>query len=123
MVILKKNSQFEVCLTVSLDISGSLPGVSYLAKIMCRKRAAIRVVFLRTMVTKATRTVIIIWNPRHQQFFHPLIEKSRVRAILYSRDTNYKAYNYYKVAGGNLLNKYFCYVRNAALLNEYSFLE
>ena len=45
-------------------------------------------------------TAIIIRNPRsHQQFLHPSIEKSRVVAILYSRDSNYKAYNYYIVAG------------------------
>ena len=70
-----------------------------LAKILCRKRAAIQVVILRTMVAKVTRTVIIIRNPRHQQFLHPSIEKSRDVAILYSRDSNYKAYNCYKVAG------------------------
>ena len=51
------------------------------------------------MVEKATQTAIIIRNPRHQQFFHPSIEKSRVVAILYSRDSNYKAYNYYKWLG------------------------
>ena len=51
--------------------------------------------FLRTMVAKATPTVIIIQNPQHQQHLHPLIEKSRVVAILYSRGNNNKAYNCY----------------------------
>ena len=51
------------------------------------------------LVAKATRTVIIIRNLRYQQFLYPSIENSRVVAILYSRDSNYKAYDYYIVAG------------------------
>ena len=35
----------------------------------------------------------------YQQFLHPSTEKAV--AILYSRDSNCKAYNYHKVAGDN----------------------
>ena len=38
-----------------------------LAKKLSPKRAAIQVIFLRTMVEKATRTVIMLGSPRHQQ--------------------------------------------------------
>ena len=86
--ILSSSSQFEACSTVS---SSHWRAYQILVKILCQKRAVIQVVFLRTMVAQATQTVIIIRNPRHQQFFHPSIEKSRVVAILHSRDRNYKA--------------------------------
>ena len=55
-----------------------------LAKILRRKRAAIQVVFLRTMVVKATQTVIIIRNTQHQQVFHPSIKMSRLVATMYT---------------------------------------
>ena len=43
--ILRKNSQFEVCSTVSSDRNGSMARQAYqiLAKILCRKRAAINI--------------------------------------------------------------------------------
>ena len=93
------------------DISGSLVGISDFSEDIVLETGSDSGSILHTMVAKATRTLIIFTNPRQQQFLHPSIEKSRVVAILYSRDSNYKAYNYYKVAGGNLLNKYFCYIR------------
>ena len=37
-------------------------------------------------------------EPLTSAVFYPSIEKSRVVAILHSRDKNYKAYNYHKVA-------------------------
>ena len=64
------------------------------------------------MVAKATWTVIIILNLRHLQFLDPSIEKSRDVAILYSRDNNYKAYNYCKVAGET------CLINIAAMSGE-----
>ena len=78
---MSKNSQFEVCSTVSLDINGSLAGIlDFGGDIYCRKRAVIRVVFLRTMVAQKTRTVIIIRNPRsYQQFLHPSTEKGCIQ--------------------------------------------
>ena len=47
----------------------------------------------------------------------------RVVAILYSRDSNCKAYNYDKVAGNNFWIDISAMSTNATLLNEYSFLE
>ena len=93
------------------------------AKILCRKRAAIQVVFLRMMVAKATEAVIIIWNTRHQQFFHPSIKKSRVVAIFRSRDSNCKAYNYPNMAGKTHWINISALSGNATLLKEYNFLE
>ena len=76
MVYLSKNSLFEVCSTVPLDINGSLAGILDFGEDIVSKAAAIRVVFLRTMVARTTRTVIVIRNPRsHQQFLHPSTEK------------------------------------------------
>ena len=49
--------------------------------------------------SKSNMDNVIIRNPRHQQFLHPSIESGRVVVILYSRDSNYEAYNYYIVAG------------------------
>ena len=88
MTNLEQEFTVEVCSTVSTDIIGSLAGLSDFSEMLCRKRAAIQVIFLRTMFAKAKWTVIIIRNPRHQQFLHPSIEKSRVVAILYSGDSN-----------------------------------
>ena len=47
----------------------------------------------------------------------------RVVAILYSRDSNCKAYNYHKVAGDNFWIDISAMFANATLLNKYSFLE
>ena len=60
-------------------------------------------VFLRTMVAKTTRTVIIIQRTLDHinNFF--ILQLKKVVAILYSRDSNCKAYNYHKVAGDNFL--------------------
>ena len=44
-------------------------------------------------------------------------------AILYSRDSNCKAYNYHKVAGDNFRINISAMSANVTLLNEYSFLE
>ena len=63
--ILSKNSQFEECSIVPLDINGSLAGISGLWRrysVGSGKRFGW--LFLRTMVAKTTRTVIIIRNPR-----------------------------------------------------------
>ena len=49
----------------------------------------------------------------------PSIEKSEVLVILYSKDSNYKAYNYYKVAGETYRINISAMSRNATLLNEY----
>ena len=99
--ILSKNSQFEECSTVPLDINGSLASILDFGEDIVSKAAAIRVVFLRTMVAKTTRTVIIIYRilPHISNFF--ILQPKSVVAILFSRDSNCKVYNYLKVAGDN----------------------
>ena len=75
--ILSKNSQFEVCSTVPLDINGSLAGISDFGEYIVSEAGSDSGGVLRTMVAKTTRTVIIIRNPRpYQQFLHPSTEKS-----------------------------------------------
>ena len=119
--ILSNNSQFEVCSTVCSDINGSgWWAYQILAKmfiVSVGNGQRFRWYFF------ATRTVIIIRNPRHQKFLHPSIEKSRIVVILYSRDSNYKPYNYYKVAGETCWINISAMSGNATLLNKYSFLE
>ena len=88
------------------------------------------------MVAKTTRTVNIMRNPRsYQQFLHPSTEK--VEAILNSRESNCKAYNYHKVAEDNFGINISAIPRNqqcsinivslnehmALNLNEYMFLK
>ena len=52
-----------------------------------------------------------------------ILQPKRVVAILCSRDSNCKAYNYHKVAGDNFCIDIAAMSANATLLNEYSFLE
>ena len=79
--ILSKNSQFEVCSTVSLDINGSLADISDFGENIVSEAGSdssnISSHDGHAMVAKETRTVIIIRNPRsYQQFLHPSTEKS-----------------------------------------------
>ena len=75
MVCLEQELTFEVCSTVSSDINGSLAGISDFGEDLVSE-AGSEVVFLRSMVAKAARTVIIIRNPRsYQQFLHPSCRK------------------------------------------------
>ena len=84
---MSKNSQFEECSTVHLDINGSLAGISD---------------FGEDIVSE----FIILWNLLYygtldhiDNFF--ILQPKKVVAILYSKDSNCKAYNYHKVAGDN----------------------
>ena len=72
--ILSNSSQFEVCSTVSSDINGLLAGISDFNEDIVWEIDGDS----HDGTAKATRTVIIVWNP--QQFFHPSVEKSRVVA-------------------------------------------
>ena len=60
--ILSKNTQFEVCSTVSLDINGSMTDTSDFGEEIVSEAGSDSGVFLRTMVAKAARTVIIKRN-------------------------------------------------------------
>ena len=79
--ILSNNSQFEVCSTVSSDINGLLAGISdFNEDIVWEMDGDSGGISSHDGTAKATRTVIIVWNPQHQQFFHPSVEKIRVVA-------------------------------------------
>ena len=85
---LSKNSQFEVCSIVSSDINGLLAGISDFSKDIVSEAGSDsggQVVFLRTMVAEATRTMIIIWNPRYQQFLHPSAETESCSYTLFKK--------------------------------------
>ena len=94
MYILNKNSQFEECSIVPLDIYGSLAGISD---------------FGEDIVSKAGRASGGISShdgskndtdsDHINNFF--ILQPKKVVDILYSRDSNCKAYNYHKVAGDN----------------------
>ena len=75
--ILSKNSQFEECSIVPLDINGSLAGISDFGEdIVSEAGIASGGISSHDWVAKTTRTVIIIRNPRsYQQFLHPSTEK------------------------------------------------
>ena len=75
--ILSKNSQFEECSIVPLDINGSLAGISDFGEdIVSEAGSASGGISSHDWVAKTTRTVIIIRNPRsYQQFLHPSTEK------------------------------------------------
>ena len=75
---MSKNLQFEECSTVPLDINGSLAGISD---------------FGEDIVSEAGTLDHI------SDFF--ILQPKKVVAILYSRDSNCKVYNYHKVAGDN----------------------
>ena len=100
---MSKNSQFEVCSTVSLDINGSLAGISDFGEdIVSEAGSDSSDIFpcshdgskIGTDSDYNTEPSII---SAISSSFMP----KKVVAILYSRDSNCKAYNYPKVAGDN----------------------
>ena len=68
--ILSKNSQYEVCSTVSSDTNGLLAGISDFSEDIVLETG-------RDSGGNSSHDVIVIRNPRHQQFLHPSIEKEQ----------------------------------------------
>ena len=93
-----KNSKFQVCSTVPLDINGSLAGILDFGKdIMSRAGSDLKGISSHAGKKSDTDSD---YNTKPSIIFF-ILQPKRVIAILYSRDSNYKAYNYHKVAGDN----------------------
>ena len=103
--ILSKNSQFELCSTVSLDINGSLAGISDFGEDIVSEAGSDSSGISPSWHDGSKSGTDSDYNTEPSiisaifSFFMP--KRSRVVAILYSRDSNCKAYNYNKVAGDN----------------------
>ena len=98
---MSKNSQFEVCSTVPLDINGSLAGISDFGEDIVSKAGSDSGGISSHDGSKNDtdsdyNTELSIISAI---FF--ILQPKRVVAILYSRDSNCKVYNYHKVAGDN----------------------
>ena len=88
--ILSNNSQFEVCSAVSLDINGSLAGISHFSQYIVSEAGSDSGGISSHDGSKSDTDSDYNPNPRHQQFLDPSIKKSRVSAILYSRNSKWR---------------------------------
>ena len=100
--ILSKNSLFEVCSTVSLDINGLLAGISDFGEdIVSEASSDSSGISPSNDGRKSSMDSDYITEPSNISAISSSFTPKRVVAILYSRDSNCKAYNYHKVAGDN----------------------
>ena len=99
--ILSKNSQFEVCSTVSLDINGSLAVISDFGEDIVSEAGSDSSgtsPFLHYGGKSGTDSGYYT-EPSNISSVSTSFMPKRVVAILHLRDSNCKAYNYHKVAG------------------------
>ena len=100
---MSKNSQFEECSTVPLDINGSPAGISDFGEdIVLEAGSASDGISLHDGSKNDTDSDYIMEPLKidHISDFF-ILQPKKVVAILYSRDSNCKAYNYHKVVGDN----------------------
>ena len=100
---MSKNSQFEVCSTVPLDINGSLADISDFGEDTCilpEAGSASGGISLHDGSKNDTDSDYIT-EPSIISAISSSFNRRKVVAILYSRDSNCNAYNYHKVAGDN----------------------
>ena len=100
---MSKNSQFEVCSTVSLYINGSLAGISDFGEDIMSKAGSDSSGISSSSHDGSKSGTDSDYNtePSIISAISSSFMPKRVVAILYSRDSNCKAYNYHKVAGDN----------------------
>ena len=98
MVILSNNSRFEACSTVSSVTKRSLVGILDFSEDIGSETGSDSGGISSHDGSKSDTDSDYNPKPLTSAIFHLSFEKSRVVAILYSRDSNYKAYNYHKVA-------------------------
>ena len=96
---MSKNSQFEVCLTVSLYINGSLAGISDFGEDIVSKAGSDSIAISPSLHDGSKSGTNSDYNtePSIISAISSSFMPKKVVAILYSRDSNCKAYNYYKV--------------------------
>ena len=100
---MSKNSQFEVCSTVSLYINGSLAGISDFGEDIVSKAGSNASGISPSSHDGSKSGTDSDYNtePSIISAISSSFMPKRVVAILCSRDSNCKAYNYHKVAGNN----------------------
>ena len=96
---MSKNSQFEECSTVPLDINGSLAGISDFGEDIVSE-AGIASGGISSHDGSKIDTDSDYGTLDHICNFF-ILQPRTVVAILYSRNSNCKAYSYHKVAGDN----------------------
>ena len=98
---MSKNSQFEECSTVPLDINGSLAGISDFGEDIVSEAGSASGGISSHDGSKNDTDRDYITEPSIISAISSSFNRRKVVAILYSRDSNCKAYNYQKVAGDN----------------------
>ena len=100
---MSKNSQFKVCSTVSLDINGSLAGISDFGEDIVSEEGSDSSGISPSSPNGSKSGMDSHYNtePSIISATSSSFMPKRVVAILYSRDSNCKAYNYHKVADDN----------------------
>ena len=98
---MSKNSQFEECSTVPLDINGSLADISDFGEDIVSEAGCAAGGISSHYGRKNDTDSDYITEPSIISAISSSFNQRKVVAILYSRDSNCKAYNYHKVAGDN----------------------
>ena len=97
---MSKNSQFEECPSVPLDINGSLGNISDFGEDIVSEAGSASGGISSHDASKNDSDSDYITEPSIISAISSSFNRRKVVAILYSRDSNCKAYNY-KVAGDN----------------------
>ena len=98
---MSKNSQFEECSTVPLDINGLLADISDFGENIVSEAGSASGGISSHDGSKNDTDSDYITEPSIISAITSSFNRRIVVAILYSRDSNCEAYNYHKVAGDN----------------------
>ena len=98
---MNKNSQFEECSIVPLDINGSLTDISDFGKDIVSEVGSASGGISSHNGSKNDTDSDYNMEPSIISTISSSFNQKKVVAILYSRGINCKAYNYHKVAGDN----------------------
>ena len=98
---MSKNSQFEECSIVPLDINGSLAGISDFGEDIISEAGSASGGISSHNGSKNDTDSDYNTEPSIISTISSSFNRRKVVAILYSRDSNCKAYNYHNVAGDN----------------------
>ena len=96
---MSKNSQFEECSTVPLDINGLLADISDFGEDIVSEAGSASGGISSHDGSKNDTDSDYITEPSIISAITSSFNRRKVVAILYSRDSNCEAYNYHKVAG------------------------
>ena len=116
---MSKNSQFEECSIFPLDINGSLADISDFGEDIASEAGSALGGISSHDGSKSDTDSDYNTEPSIISTISSSFNRKKNVAILYSRDSNCKAYNYHKSGWGQFLSKYFCYSVNATMFNKY----